>query len=220
MLTYPEFDLLLVRHGQSTTNANPDLMGQLGTVPLSELGVKQAQALQKRLENADFDYVYSSHYDRALETANIALPFYKKIIVPELREYNAGGWTGASRSEALNDQVRLNMNYFGACFRPPGEEGESLNMVQRRVTEWLDKEILYNEKLLKFSNVLKDKNKTKPQIIFFTHGMVIKCLLQYVMGFERSFMWKVQIDNTSVTRLAFGREGWRVNSVNDCSHLK
>lgn len=171
-------------------------------------------------QQPDFDYVYASPYKRALDTANIALPTRKKIIVPELIEYNAGGWTGASRSQSLTDEVRLSMNYFGACFRPPGEDGESLNMVQRRVTEWLDREILYNKNLLRFSNTLKSKNNPKPKLIFFTHGMVIKCLLQYVMGFERSFMWKVQIDNTSTTSLSFGREGWRVNNINDCSHLK
>lgn len=222
MLKYPEFDLLLVRHGQSTTNANPDLMGQLGTVPLTKLGEHQARALGNSFEpdQYNFDYVYASPYKRAIDTADIALPNHKKIMVPELIEYDAGDWTNASRSESLTDEVRLSMNYFGACFRPPGEDGESLNMVQRRVTEWLDREVLYNENLLRFSNTLKNKNHPKPKLIFFTHGMVIKCILQYVMGFERSFMWKVQIDNTSVTKLAFGREGWRVNCINDCSHLK
>lgn len=222
MLTYPEFDLLLVRHGQSTTNANPDLMGQLGTVPLTDLGEKQADKLRRGLEKIPryFDFVYASPYKRALDTANIALPGKEKIIVPELIEYNAGGWTGASRSQSLTDDVRLSMNYFGACFRPPGDEGESLNMVQRRVTEWMDKEILYNPNLLALSNQRKQEHKPRPYLIFFTHGMVIKCILQYVMGFERSFMWKVQIDNTSTTSLSFGREGWRVNNVNDCSHLK
>ena len=48
MQHFNEFYLTLVRHGQSETNANPDRMGQLATVPLTELGRNQAKKLNHR----------------------------------------------------------------------------------------------------------------------------------------------------------------------------
>lgn len=210
---YPQFDLSLIRHGQSTTNANPDLMGQLGNVPLSDLGVKQAQALGERLKNTYFDFIYSSDYTRALDTAKLACPMRLISTTPLLREYCAGDWTGVNRQEAMTKDVKLEMNYLGGSFKPPGITGESLNMVQRRATQWLDEALLYNDELVKSS---KDR---KLNIAVFSHGMTIKTLLQYIMGFDRSFMWKVNMSNTGVCRLSFDKEGWRVNCINDTSHL-
>jgi broad specificity phosphatase PhoE len=210
---YPQFDMWLIRHGQSTTNANPDLMGQLGNVPLSELGVKQAKALSENLKDINFDYVYSSDYTRAQDTALIACP--GRIIWTDslLREYCAGDWTGVNRHEAVTQDVKLEMNYLGGSFKPPGPLGESLNMVQRRATQWLDEYLIYNKE-----KIARSRN-SKLNIAVFSHGMTIKTILQYIMGFDRNFMWKVNISNTGVCKLSFDKEGWRVNCINDTSHL-
>ncbi len=49
--------------------------------------------------------------------------------------------------------------------------------------------------------------------------MTIKCLLHHIMGFDKHLTWKVTIDNTSVSRLHFGKDGWRILSINDSAHL-
>lgn len=210
---YPQFDMLLIRHGQSTTNANPDLMGQRGNVPLSELGIKQAEALGRSLKDSYFDFIYSSDYTRALDTAKLACPLRLISTSPLLREYCAGDWTGVNRHTAVTQDVKLEMNYLNGAFKPPGQTGESLNMVQRRATQWLDDAIIYNNMMVNLSQT------KKLNIAVFSHGMTIKTLLQYIMGFDRSFMWKVNMSNTGVCRLSFDKEGWRVNCINDTSHL-
>lgn len=218
MLDKHEFFLTLVRHGQSITNANPDLMGQHGNTPLSEKGIDQAKLLQDRLykQGELIDIVYSSHYTRAHDTAKIAL---EKIVHPEikiaedLREYCAGDWTDASRKETMTLSVQNRMSAMSHCFLPPN--GESLHQVERRAGRWLEENILYNEELIKQSSALN----TPLNIYCFTHGMTIKCLLHYVMGFDMSFTWKVGIENTSLSKLFFGKDGWRLLSINDCAHL-
>ena len=50
--------------------------------------------------------------------------------------------------------------------------------------------------------------------------MTIKCLLHYVMGFDQSFTWKLDIQNTSMSKLYFGPEGWRLLGINDHAHLE
>lgn len=40
------------------------------------------------------------------------------------------------------------------------------------------------------------------------------------MGFDKSFTWKIEIDNTSISKLSFGELGWKLHTINDCGHLK
>lgn len=225
MLEYNEFNLTLVRHGQSTINANPDLMGQESETPLSDKGESQAVKLGNRLalSGNHIDIVYSSNYKRAYDTASIALgvsgvKVHSRIIeAPELREYHAGDWTGASRAETLTTEVKNRMGAMGHGFLPP--KGESLHQVQRRASLWLEDNILYNSELIAQATALRETHDSPLEIYCFSHGMTIKSLLQYIMGFDQSFTWKVMIENTSLTKLSFGKDGWKLICTNDCSHL-
>ena len=74
MLDFNEFNLYLIRHGQSEINALPDMMGQKADSQLTDLGRRQAKLLRLRFEESGqvFDHIYSSDYVRALDTAKIA----------------------------------------------------------------------------------------------------------------------------------------------------
>jgi broad specificity phosphatase PhoE len=218
MLDNHEFYLTLIRHGQSTQNQNPDLMGQLPNVALSDKGVKQAECLRKRLKINKFDTIYSSPYTRALHTAEIVTDGsgYDITIVNDLREYNAGDWTNASRTEIVTLPVVAKMSLLNHSFKPPS--GEALNQVERRASLWLENEILYNKEKIQKANELS-KTGDVANYICFTHGMTIKCLLHYILGFDKSLTWKVTIENTSISQLYFGRDGWRLISINDHAHL-
>lgn len=218
MLTYPIFNLYLIRHGQSEANLDPDRMGQTPEVPLTKLGESQANALGSKLRSdaVYFDKIYSSPYNRALHTAQIVTSYFgdKEIILDDdLREYDAGDWKGASRNEIVTNDIKLLMNYFTNAFCPPN--GESLNVVERRASQWLDN-ILFNKEIIQLSN----KNSQPLKIACFSHGMTIKCLLHYIMNFDKNLTWKFDIYNTSVTNVSFGHEGWKIHYINNCSHLK
>lgn len=218
MLEVNYFNLYLIRHGETKVNAGGDQLGQLGEEPLSELGYKQAGKLWHRFqkERLVFDKIYSSDYQRAFDTAEIATertfsdtealgkPEITKV--EALREYSAGDWTGTKRAETLTFETLFKMNLHNMQFQPPN--GESLNQVSRRASHWLETEILYNHSLY------------GKKVAVFSHGMTIKCLLQHIMGFDRGFTWRISIDNTSITHLSFGDKGWMLHSVNDTSHLK
>lgn len=217
-----EFNLILVRHGQSTTNQNPDLMGQESDTPLSEHGVHQAELLNQRLllEYSSIDYVWSSTYTRAHDTAKIALQnmFYPSLqLTPEMREYSAGDWTGCSRASTMTPEVKLQMAAMANGFLPP--KGESLHQVSRRASKWLEDNILYNEEVTAKATAIRKAGRDPLNIFLFSHGMTIKCLLHYIMGFDQSFTWKVMIENTSLTKLYFGKDGWKLLGVNDHAHL-
>lgn len=221
MLDYNSFYLTLVRHGQSETNADPDRMGQSPTVALTQLGREQAQKLNQRFlqEQQSFDYIFSSPYTRALDTAKIVVgaPNIGNIIIAnDLREYDAGDWNNASRSITITPARKLRMCSLDHNFLPPN--GESLSQVERRAGLWLEDNILYNKQMIEKAKECASDGKIN-NIVLFSHGMTIKCLLHYVMGFDKGLTWKITIDNTSISRLYFGMDGWRVLSINDSAHL-
>jgi broad specificity phosphatase PhoE len=221
MLDYNAFNLYLIRHGQSAVNILPDQMGQDPDVPLTDHGRLQAKLLRHRLEKekTGFLHIFSSDYIRAFDTAKIVTEPYDDCVqvYSDLREYSAGDWKGSKRSEVLNPHVITRMGYMNNAFQPPG--GESMNQVERRVSRWMEETILYNSSIQYEAVSLRERGLPKMNIAVFSHGMTIKCLLHHIMGFDKSFTWKLTLENTSISKLVFGEEGWRLITINDHAHL-
>lgn len=226
MLDYNNFYLYLIRHGQTVVNAQPDLMGQTADSPLNDTGRGQAARLGQRLfqkEKLDVSRVFCSTYTRAVDTCNIALGQSPTLLTVtptfhhDLREYSAGDWTNASRSATHTPEVQRKMAAMTNQFCPP--HGESMAMVERRAGQWLEDNVLYNEDVQREAFERYANKKPAQNILVFSHGMTIKCLLHYVMGFDSSFIWKVTTENTSINKLYFGKDGWRLLSINDHAHL-
>src|SRR5690606_40076504 len=91
--------LLLCRHGQSTWNAAGRWQGQADP-PLSDLGRLQAQHAAKAVGAVDL--IVASDLERARDTALIiaeAIGVGPVVIEPDLRERDAGEWSGLTREE-------------------------------------------------------------------------------------------------------------------------
>lgn len=91
--------MLLLRHGQSTWNAQQRWQGQADP-PLSDLGRAQAAHAGQRLGSVDA--IVSSPLERALATAQIlaeAIGVGPVEVVPDLAERDAGPWAGLTRDE-------------------------------------------------------------------------------------------------------------------------
>lgn len=220
MLNYNHFYLYLIRHGQSEVNAQPDMLGQTPDSRLTEKGRVQAKLLGDRFkkEGLSLDHVFASPYTRAFDTAKIAVGENTPIIVHEdLREYSAGDWTGTSRHTTYDVPVLLKMAAQRHQFLPPN--GESMNMVERRISRWVEDQILYNKDIQQEAEKRHVKKQPPMNIFVFSHGMTIKCLLHNIMGFDQSFTWKLTVDNTAINKLYFNHEGWRLLTINDHAHL-
>jgi probable phosphoglycerate mutase len=95
--------VLLIRHGQSTWNADGRWQGHADP-PLSELGEAQAVAAAEHLDGVDV--VVSSDLERARRTAEIlaagaagGVGENGVVVEPRLRERDAGEWTGLTRTQ-------------------------------------------------------------------------------------------------------------------------
>ena len=126
-----------------------------------------------------------------------------------LIEQQMPGWRGVRQEDVYTPQMVAYMRSKSAHFVPP--EGESFRMVQRRVSNWLDDEIIYNKDL-----VAKERSLT---VAIIGHGAATKSLFQHIMGFDEGLIRRLSIYNCSISRLLFNKEGWSVICINDSSHL-
>src|SRR5687768_13103713 len=92
--------LLLVRHGESTWNAQSRWQGQADP-PLSPLGERQAEEAAERLaQTASITEIWTSDLVRARRTAELiatqlGVPDVREE--PRLRERDVGSWSGLTR---------------------------------------------------------------------------------------------------------------------------
>jgi broad specificity phosphatase PhoE len=123
--------LIIVRHGESTWNAEGRLQGQADP-PLSEQGRREAAALAPALDVAAPDRVVSSDLVRARETAAL-LGHPDAPVDPRLREIDVGEWAGRPLAELPQGSEP---SWRAGPLTPPG--GESWEEFAARVADTLD----------------------------------------------------------------------------------
>lgn len=87
--------LYIVRHGQTKWNVEKRLQGWRNS-PLTEKGISDAKRLSERLEDVNFDYIYSSPQKRAFKTAEMIKKNRNIDIIQleGLKEIGFGKWEG------------------------------------------------------------------------------------------------------------------------------
>jgi glucosyl-3-phosphoglycerate phosphatase len=127
--------LILVRHGESTWNAEHRLQGQLDP-PLSAAGREQASELRPLVERLAIpaDRVVVSDLSRARETADL-LGLDMGRVDPLWREIDVGEWGGRTAAEVDAESGELT-NWRGGRRTAPG--GESWEEFTARIADAVD----------------------------------------------------------------------------------
>lgn len=117
--------VLLLRHGQSTWNAEGRWQGWADP-PLTELGEKQAEEAAAALAQFAFSVIVTSDLRRAQRTSDILAEALRIATIrtdPGLRERSMGDWTGLTTSEIEERWPdALRGRNIGAEALPPGGE--------------------------------------------------------------------------------------------------
>jgi glucosyl-3-phosphoglycerate phosphatase len=115
----PSDRLILVRHGESTWNAEERLQGQLDP-PLSERGREQARALTGVIDGIPADRIVCSDLGRARETAEL-MGLQPARFDERWREIDVGEWGGRTAAEidAQGDELT---NWRGGTRKAPDGE--------------------------------------------------------------------------------------------------
>ncbi len=124
--------IYMARHGQTQLNAEDRVCGRT-EVPLTELGLQQAEKLADNARGKNIDIIVVSPMLRARQTAKAVADRYNipMVVDERLIEHSAGSFEGARRTDP---DYMANKRKF--CWRYPG--GESMFQVAQRVYNRLD----------------------------------------------------------------------------------
>jgi broad specificity phosphatase PhoE len=128
--------LILVRHGESTWNAEERLQGQLDP-PLSDRGREQSRALAAVVNGVADERVICSDLTRARETAEL-LGLQPARFDPRWREIDVGSWGGRTAAE-IDAQAPELTNWRGGPRR--AADGESWEDFSARVADAVDEQL-------------------------------------------------------------------------------
>jgi len=198
--------VLLVRHGQTDSNATGVLQGHSPT-PLNSLGRAQAKQVARRLKawNSPIDVLVSSDLKRAAQTADVISSELKLPIRfdPRWRELSFGELEGKAVGEK-----EIWRNAGGEVEAPGGE-----------------KAIDFQARILDALTDLRDRFLDANTICVVTHGGPCR-LVPRLLNAGTLPRVADQVDlnvptiiNCSIMHLTHDDDGWRVMCVNEASHL-
>jgi len=199
-------ELYLIRHGQTEWNKAHRFQGQLDS-PLTTGGVRQVEALAKRLQSVPFDAIYSSDLSRAYQTAKIiAVPHGKPIIKDRrLRERCYGIFEGLTRPEISDEYPEIYQAYKQDAFKfiIPGAESSE--------------EIV--ERTMSCLNELAEKH-LRQRILIVSHGGIIGRFLRIVLGIPLQTSRQFRVANTGINIFTYRDERWRLETLGEVSFME
>ncbi len=199
--------LYLIRHGESTWNAQGRVQGW-GDARLSAKGVAQAQAVARRLAKVPLQRLYTSPLARAHQTAAAIGARVRLSVHPvaDFREVGLGAWEGVPVERLRARHPALYRRWLTTPSTTRIPQGEGIPTFQRRV-------------LGAFRGVLEE-TPTGTTVAIVTHGGVIRVILAHVLGIPFDpLMRGLSLGNASITRLAHTRYRLAITMLNDTSHL-
>lgn len=127
--------LILLRHGQTTSNVDHKLDTLLPGAELTELGREQARAAgEEILANYDVDQVISSQATRAKQTAQIAFGdrFSDIPAVDGIQEVHAGRWEMHNSREAHEAYLGAFRGFYRRQLDSLIDDGDTLDLFLSR----------------------------------------------------------------------------------------
>lgn len=206
--------LLLVRHGESTANAEGRLQGHVD-YPLSERGRRESALLARRLTGLPIDALYASPLRRAQETAGIIAARLGLEIIErrELMEHDVGALGGLMGQEILER--------YPAFVQARREGRRDAYLLIEGMEPYED----FNRRAL---TVLDEIIAAHPEqtVVAVTHGGVMGVCCRRALGLAVDGRNLFTFDNASITTIEVqdgeaepGRPRFRLVGLNDTCHL-
>lgn len=210
-------ELLLVRHGETSWNAQRRLQGHRD-IALNSVGLEQAQAVATALKNVAIDAIICSDLQRAQQTAQAIAQYHTLIcqIQPELRERSFGGFEG----HLIAELETLFPSHYAAWRAhevdsqfPPNAAGEFTGESVRQFHQRIE-------------NALVTLAHQYPQqtIVVVAHGGVLECAYRIARQLSLDAPREVSMLNASINRfeLQATAQGLKLSLIEwgDVRHLE
>lgn len=180
----------LVRHAQAQGNVDRVFQGHYDG-KITEFGEKQLECLANAFKDIKIDAIYSSPLSRAVKTAEMVNKYHnlKIFLSDNLIEIHGGDWEGRKWEEFTVSDPEQSDNWYNNPYEFCAPNGESMKNAYERIKN----EIL--------QIVKNNKNKT---ICIVSHGGVLSCAINWLMGNEPKKLTKKTIcDNTAINKAVF-----------------
>ena len=190
--------LILLRHGQTSANAQALLQGRVD-LPLDEVGRAQAMRCGEFIrQNFPSAHVVSSPLMRAVQTAEQLSDNVQ--IDHRFIELDYGDWDGVALTDVPQQQWATWRS--DPHFRPP--RGESLVELDERVRPALEE--------------LTERARQE-HVVVVSHVSPIKSAVTWALGVGPDATWRCHLDRASICRIAIGPRGPSLTSLNETAHL-
>jgi len=199
--------IIAIRHGETEWNTEGREMGQLDS-PLTPQGIRQAQAIAKRLSLYKFSALYTSDLGRAYQTAKIIEAQSKVPITIDkgLRERNMGTFQGLTKKEMREKFPAERSAYERIGYEYVIPNGESAK--QR-----------YERSVKTMTDIANRHPDIKDVVVVVTHGGFLMGFFEYVLGIPPGNGWRFKRYNASYSMFEFKNGKWALETWNDIIHL-
>jgi 2,3-bisphosphoglycerate-dependent phosphoglycerate mutase len=178
--------LILVRHGQSTWNAENRFTGWVD-VPLSEQGREEARKAGIRLadEDVQVDVAYTSTLRRAIETGQMVLesigePGLEQIQAWELNERFYGALTGRNKDQAREEFGEDKVHEWRRGYDVDVPGGESLKDTTERVLPYFTEEVI-------------PATREHDVVLVTAHGNSLRAIVKVLDGLDEDEVTRLEI---------------------------
>lgn len=190
--------IYLARHGR-TAWTGKRLIGSTPGVSLDTYGITQAENLAGMLEQFPIQAIYSSPYQRAIETAS---PFAQRVPLPvsvleSLHEIDFGDLDGMGE-ELQNQPVWQQFLSHPATVQFPN--GESVTKAQERIATALTQ--------------LAGHHSEDEHILCVSHCEIIRLALAYALCIPPDEFMRLTINTASVSCVRWSKEKQVVQFIN------
>ncbi len=204
----------IIRHGESKENV--DKIFSAGKSPLTDQGVKQAEKLAERFENIKLDSIFTSHYKRAEQTAQIVAKIksmsYKVLDFTHEHAYLGDEYAGKHKNDAELKKIKE------AVIESWLKDETSDKLSNESYSELMSRV----DKFIAFINT-----RTEADILLVTHTMFIYALLARVYFKDKltpSIVYMLRehskLTNTGISIfLIDNNANWKVKTFNDDLHV-
>lgn len=198
---------ILVRHGESEWNRIGRYQGQ-EDAPLSELGLRQAEALANRLASEKLDAIYSSPLQRARRTADAIGRFHPDLEIQDdaaLMEIHHGDWQGLYAAD-VRERYREGLEEWRSFpTRAQMPNGESFSNILKRT--------------LNFRERLCREHHADASVVLSTHDVVVKILIAEALGMHMDRINRLWITNASISVVEYTDDLPFLVSLSEACHL-
>ncbi len=177
--------IIFLRHGQAKNNTERILAGRTEGVPLTDIGIKQAEHTAELIKHMNISTIYSSSIQRAKHTAEIVGEHNSLDVTIDDRliELDMGKFTGMPYDKIFNSHGNVFMKFYNGELEIAHNGVETFSDVKKRILGIVDHVIEKHP----------DEN-----VLLVTHMDPIKAMLSTIVELSPTNLYELVIANASL----------------------